>query len=82
MHAVDQCPDIILLTETWCNANMLDLALAIPGYQSETDLRTDMRDTTNGLGGGLLVYSKLGLKFDHVTSSKRTNSISSVVSTC
>ena len=59
---MDQCPDIILLTETWCNANTLDAALAIPGYQLETDLRTDRRDTTNGMGGGLLVYSRLGLK--------------------
>ena len=62
VYAVDQSPDIILLTETWCNANILDAALSIPGYQLETDLRMDRRDTTNGLGGGLLVYTRLGLK--------------------
>ena len=60
VHTVDQQPDIILLTETWCNASVPDAALAIPGYQLETDLRMDRTDTTNGIGGGVLVYTKLG----------------------
>ena len=60
--AVDQCPDIILLTETWCNTSISDATLAIPGYQLESDLRRDRTDTVNGLGGGLLVYTKQGLK--------------------
>ena len=62
VHTVDQQPDIILLTETWCNASVPDAALAIPGYHLETDLRMDRTDTTNGIGGGLLVYTKLGLR--------------------
>ena len=35
VNAVDQCPDIILLTETWCNTSISYAALAIPGYQLE-----------------------------------------------
>ena len=62
VQAVDQCPDIILLTETWCNASTSNATLAIPGYQLETELRTDRIDTANGIGGGLLVYIKLGLR--------------------
>ena len=62
VYAVDQSPDIILLTETWCNTTIPDAALGINGYQLETELRIDRTDTTNGIGGGLIVYSKLGLK--------------------
>ena len=62
VYAVDQSPDIILLTETWCNTTITDAALGINGYQLETELRIDRTDTVNGIGGGLLVYSKLGLK--------------------
>ena len=34
----------------------------MPGYQLETDLRKDRTDTTNGIGGGLLVYTRRGLR--------------------
>ena len=56
-------PEIILLTETWCNNTIPDAALSITGYNLETDLRKDRHDTGNGVGGGLLVYSKEGSKF-------------------
>ena len=62
VYAVDSSPDIILLTETWCNAAISDATLSLPGYQLETDLRRDREDTTNGVGGGLLVYTKSGLR--------------------
>ena len=55
-------PDIILICESWCNDKISNAFLNIPGYQLETDLRTDRKDTGNGIGGGLLVYSKLGVK--------------------
>jgi hypothetical protein len=58
----DLNPDVILITETWCNPEIPDAALSISGYNIETDLRRDRRDTGNGVGGGLLVYSKLGSK--------------------
>jgi len=51
-------PDIILLTETWCNSTTDNAFLAIENYKLETDLRRDRSDTANGIGGGLLVYSK------------------------
>ena len=37
-------------------------ALTIHGYQLESDVRRDRTDTTNGVGGGLLVYSRIGLR--------------------
>jgi len=58
----DLDPDIILLTESWCNSNVLDASLSIEGYRLETDLRKDITDTGNGIGGGLLVYSKADIK--------------------
>jgi hypothetical protein len=40
---------------------MTNAELTVAGYQIETDLRRDRTDTTAGIGGGLLVYSKLGI---------------------
>jgi hypothetical protein len=37
-------------------------ALSIENYMLETELRKDRTDTGNGIGGGLLVYSRAGLK--------------------
>jgi hypothetical protein len=50
-------PDIILLTETWCNNSVGNAALSLENYKLETELRKDRCDTANGVGGGLLVYS-------------------------
>ena len=47
VYTVDHSPDIVLLTETWCNTTISDAALSLPGYQLETDLRKDRNDTTN-----------------------------------
>jgi len=58
----DLKPDIILLTETWCNNTIENAALTLENYKLETDLRRDRNDTANGIGGGLLVYSKDGTK--------------------
>ena len=60
--AAEERPDFILLTETWCNASINNAALSLPGYQLETDLRKDRENTANGIGGGLLVYTKNGIK--------------------
>jgi len=51
-------PDLILITESWCNPNVNDAYLALPGYHLQPDLRADRLDTANGIGGGLLVYSR------------------------
>ena len=60
--AQDLAPDIILLTESWCNSTTPDAALSIDGYDLETELRRDRADTSAGIGGGLLVYTKKDLK--------------------
>jgi len=59
--ASDLNPDLILVTETWCRSDVTDAYLAVPGYKLQADLCKDREDTTNGVGGGLLVYAKLGL---------------------
>ncbi len=58
----DLDPDLILLTETWCSMDTTDAFLTIDGYNLQTDLRRDRTDTPNGVGGGLLVYTKVGLE--------------------
>ncbi len=60
--AVEQKTDIILVTETWCSENTPNASLKIEGYQVETELRKDREDTGRGVGGGLLVYVREGLK--------------------
>ena len=55
-------PDLILITETWCNSDITNAHLCIAGYELQPDLRVDREDTKGGRGGGLLVYSKLGLQ--------------------
>ena len=57
----DNNPDIILLTETWCNSDITNSYLNLNGYFIDPDLRVDRLDTANGIGGGLLVYCKNGL---------------------
>jgi hypothetical protein len=59
--ASDAKPDIILVTESWCHERISDAYLAIPGFQLQPELRVDRMDTANGIGGGLLVYSRDGL---------------------
>ncbi len=49
-------PDVILLTETWCNDSVSNASLSLENYKLETELRKDRCDTANGVGGGLLVY--------------------------
>lgn len=55
-------PDLILVTESWCNSNISDNVLKISNYELVSELRKDRHDTTNGIGGGLLVYSRKGLE--------------------
>jgi hypothetical protein len=59
--ASDLNPDLILVTESWCNAETTNGALQIPGYKLLPDLRVDRHDTAAGVGGGLLVYARPGI---------------------
>ena len=56
----DLQPDIVLITESWCNKNINNSVIKLCGYELCTELRRDRTDTTNGIGGGLLVYIKDG----------------------
>ena len=49
----EQDPDVIILTETWCNPNITQPFLEIPGYTLDPELRHDRSDTVNGIGGGI-----------------------------
>jgi Reverse transcriptase (RNA-dependent DNA polymerase)/Endonuclease-reverse transcriptase len=55
-------PDLILVTESWCNNQITDAFLALPGYELINELRRDRYDTDRGRGGGLLVYAKVDLR--------------------
>jgi hypothetical protein len=58
----DIAPDLILISETWCNDKITNAFLSIPGYDVQDDLRVDRADTGGGRGGGLLVYVRNGLQ--------------------
>jgi hypothetical protein len=70
---VEDRPDVILLTETWCNTEINNAELQVDGYQLEVDCRRDRCDTNNGIGGGLLVYTKLGIETRPVQRFNGTN---------
>ena len=74
--ACDIKPDLILVTESWCNEKISDNIIKIKGYEIVTDLRKDRADTTNGIGGGLLVYARTGLV---VLSIDQTNNFNQYV---
>jgi hypothetical protein len=59
--AAAESPDIILVSETWLNPEIRNSEIAIEGYSMEAELRRDREDTVNGLGGGLIVYTRTGL---------------------
>ena len=61
MLANDKKPDLILITETWCNKDISSNLLNIDNYYIDASLRIDRNDTLNGIGGGLLVYIKNGM---------------------
>ena len=57
----DYSPDISLISETWCNDDISMAMLNIDSYYKDPELRKDREDTFNGIGGGLLVYVRIGL---------------------
>ena len=71
--ASDADPDIILVTESWCNNQVTNSMLNISGYTLEPDLRVDRSDTVNGIGGGLLVYSRINLVIKAKVSTNTFN---------
>ena len=67
-------PDIIGITESWANSQILDSELMVKGYRF---FRSDRKDTTFGRGGGVLLYIKENiivkerkdLEYDQIGSS-------------
>ena len=62
-------PDLIFICETWLNNNICNSTLNIEGYNLEQELRIDRTDTVNGIGGGILVYSKPGIIIKPITTT-------------
>ncbi len=56
---VEKDTDIVILSETWCNPNVKSPEISFQGYNLVG--RRDRDDTTNGRGGGLLIYAKSGI---------------------
>jgi len=59
--ANDLKPDLILVTETWAHQEINSAHLSVDGYEIQPDLRRDRVDTSQGRGGGILVYARSGL---------------------
>ena len=64
----DKKPDIIAITESWCNGNTSPVLLNISGYSLE--IRQDRTDTKDGIGGGILVFVRNGLTIFNVDMKK------------
>ena len=59
---IEPDPDIIIVTESWCNQSITCAQLNIDGYFIDPSLRCDRIDTLNGIGGGIIVYLRNGLR--------------------
>ena len=51
-------PDLINLTETWCNPSITNTLFNIPGYFIDPALRIYRSDTNCGRGGGIFILCK------------------------
>ena len=56
-HVCEREPDIVAITESWTHEDITKEMLKIQGYGLID--RRDRKDTLNGRGGGVLLYSKL-----------------------
>ena len=56
----DQNPHFIMINEAWTNDSISDAFLKIDGY--DLVCRHDRKDTSAGIGGGLLVWTRKSLK--------------------
>ena len=77
--AEDKKPDLILITESWCNDDINPAILNIDNYTIDTNLRCDRKDTLNGIGGRLLVYCKQGLNIIPCEEKNSFNQITSFI---
>ena len=58
-------PDLILVTESWCNSEVDNAYLGILGYELQPDLRVDRDNTAGKRGGGgsAIVHKKRTASF-------------------
>ena len=56
-------PDVICLTETWCNGDITNAVLSIDGYELLPDLRMDRENTGGGRGGADFVCQEWKTSF-------------------
>ena len=66
-NVLDLKPDIICICETWTHADILNAYLNIDGY--DIICRQDRKDTSKGVGGGLVIYVKSDLKASEVKNT-------------
>ena len=64
---LDQNPDFIFVNETWTNDNHSDAFLKLDGYN--IICRHDRTDTTEGIGGGLIIWAKGNLIVTEIRSN-------------
>ena len=76
LYAHTNNPDIIAITESWTNSSITNQYLDIPNYTIVS--RHDRNDTTNGRGGGILIYVKHPIKSYETTSSSQFNQFASI----
>ena len=62
--ANDLNPHLILINESWTNGSITKSFLKINGFKLVS--RKDRTDTEKGRGGGLLIYSKIGMVVEEV----------------
>ena len=75
--AWDLKPDIILINESWTNSDITKAYLTVDGYELVS--RKDRLDTSNGRGGGLLIYAKTNLSVEEgLDNSSSFNQFTSV----
>ena len=52
----DEKPHLVCITETWLNDEISNAMISFDNYYIDKDLRIDRADTSQGRGGGLIVY--------------------------
>ena len=76
---LELCPHIIAITEAWTHEDIVEAELKLEGY--EIVARSDRKDTVDGRGGGVIIYSslsnvspsKLQTSFHEITAVKFSN---------
>lgn len=58
-------PDLFFVVESWTNDNVSNAEIQFSGY--DLVLRNDRKDTSNGRGGGILIYGKKSIIITNTT---------------